>query len=991
MSQLSEPSGQPVNGISDDERPGLIDEDPATPRDDESIAASSQQTIPSTEAPNSPAADPSSSFKTELNDDRAASVIPSSLTPPPSSQVPLVAGAGIINPLGYGAPHPIGIFSPPATGLNGLGRDVMTTEYIPPTPQQIADAAAEELRAMLRACVAEHAKLKMEAAHHKLQYSLLSLQAEEDAKRAAVEHEMAKKEVDALRMAEHSRQARQDLTAASETSHAKYHQLKICYEEAVAENEDLRAKYKAARKVIQQKTTEIFALKDEQGMLLNRIRENRDHMHHFCSPGGIFHGASTPKTQTASPAQHKATPRQTPRSSTNREAPRDGEQNFMALLQALNQENNSAPSTPLPGHRSVSRAPSKHTRNVQSMSSLPTTPIGRSRPDGGLLPSADLVPQTEPPYRASRFMTDIPMAGKSSERRKSRESTISAEDNEELARQALQSVAAAASVSYASHGSHRSARRRSEEEEEVFESQASQAASEMLRRDPRESFEVASSVNSRDGTPAPADKSAKTQARLFGGLNKSGIIGSEKRKFSGHGETREEMAMRDPMMSPTKKLRVVGGLRDPDRVGLGIRYGLERHEAGFAVLAKAPTDVVILSSLRTPICRSYKGQLRDAYPEELLSVVLRATLDAHPDLDPARIDDVAVGVVLSELGGSKAARMAMNHVGFPSSTSLYTANRACASSLQSIALVAAQIRTQMVDVGIGAGMESMTRNYGSRAIPVDVWPALKSSEVKEARDCVMPMGLTSENVASRYGVSRGDQDRFAVESHLRAARAREQGWFKEEIVPVTTRWQEVDKEGNKVGEEKTITVTQDDGIRANASLEGLAKLKPAFKADGASTAGNSSQVSDGAAATLLMRRSTATALGLGDRIMGRFVGAAVAGCAPDEMGIGPALAIPKLLKQLGLETADVQRWEINEAFASQAIYCVRELGLEKAWEEGRVNPDGGAIALGHPLGATGARMVSTLMHGMKRNGDEVGVVSMCIGTGMGMSGLFVRE
>src|SRR5439155_48951 len=158
------------------------------------------------------------------------------------------------------------------------------------------------------------------------------------------------------------------------------------------------------------------------------------------------------------------------------------------------------------------------------------TPIGRSRPDGGLLPSADLVPQTEPPYRASRFIADIPMAGKNSERRKSRESTISAEDNEELARQALQSVAAAASVSYASHGSHRSARQRSEEEEEVFESQASQAASEMLRRDPRESFEVASSVNSRDGTPAPADKSAKMQARLFGGLNKSGIIGSEKRK-----------------------------------------------------------------------------------------------------------------------------------------------------------------------------------------------------------------------------------------------------------------------------------------------------------------------------------------------------------------------------------------------------------------------------------------------------------------------------
>ena len=410
-----------------------------------------------------------------------------------------------------------------------------------------------------------------------------------------------------------------------------------------------------------------------------------------------------------------------------------------------------------------------------------------------------------------------------------------------------------------------------------------------------------------------------------------------------------------------------------------------------AVLTKAPSDVVILSSLRTPICRSYKGQLKDAYPEELLSVVLRATLDAHPHLSPEAIEDVAVGVVLSELGGSKAARMAMNHVGFPNTTSLYTANRACASSLQAISLVAAQIRTDMISVGIGAGMESMTRNYGSRAIPVDVWPDLKASPVKDALDCIMPMGITSENVASRYGVSRADQDAFAVESHRRAARAREQGLFKDEIIPVTTRFQEVDREGNKVGEARTITVTEDDGIRANASLEGLAKLKPAFRPDGASTAGNSSQVSDGAAATLLMRRSTATELGLTGSIIGKFVGAAVAGCAPDEMGIGPAIAIPKLLSQLGVENKDVQRWEINEAFASQAIYCVRELGLEKEWEQGKVNPDGGAIALGHPLGATGARMVSTLMHGLKRSQEEVGVVSMCIGTGMGMAGLFVRD
>ncbi|TDZ62019.1 3-ketoacyl-CoA thiolase 2 [Colletotrichum trifolii] len=409
------------------------------------------------------------------------------------------------------------------------------------------------------------------------------------------------------------------------------------------------------------------------------------------------------------------------------------------------------------------------------------------------------------------------------------------------------------------------------------------------------------------------------------------------------------------------------------------------------VLKKAPSDVVILSSLRTPICRSNRGQLKDAYPEELLSTVLKATLEANPNLDPSKIEDVAVGVVLSELGGSKAARMAMNHVGYPSTTSLYTVNRACSSSLQAIALVASQIRTETISVGIGAGMESMTRNYGSRAIPVDVWPALKDSPVKDARDCVMPMGTTSENVAERYGVSRADQDAFAVRSHKNAARAREDGSFAQEIVPVTTRYQETDKQGNKVGEEQTITVAQDDGIRATVNLEALAKLKPAFKPDGASTAGNSSQVSDGAAATLLMRRSTATELGLTDSIIGKFVSATTVGCAPDEMGVGPALAIPKLLSQVGLENKDVSRWEINEAFASQAIYCLRTLGLEQAYEDGKVNPDGGAIALGHPLGATGARMTSTLLHGLGRCGGEVGLVSMCVGTGMGMAGLFVRE
>ncbi|KAL2104934.1 hypothetical protein VUR80DRAFT_9307 [Thermomyces stellatus] len=409
------------------------------------------------------------------------------------------------------------------------------------------------------------------------------------------------------------------------------------------------------------------------------------------------------------------------------------------------------------------------------------------------------------------------------------------------------------------------------------------------------------------------------------------------------------------------------------------------------VLKRAPNDVVILSSLRTPITRSYKGSLKDAYPEQLLSTVLAGTLRANPNLPPSAIDDVAVGVVLSELGGSKAARMAMNYAGYESSTSLYTVNRACASSLQAVATVAGQLRTGMAGVGVAAGMESMTRNYGSRAIPVDLWPALKESPEADVRDCIMPMGTTSEIVAAKYGVSRADQDAFAVQSHLRASRAQESGAFAQEIVPVTTQYQEVDKQGNKVGEARTIEVTRDDGVRSDVSLEKMAKLKPAFAEDGASTAGNSSQVSDGAAATLMTTRQRAEELGLASSIMGKFVSAVTVGCPPREMGIGPALAIPKLLSQHGLETSDVGRWELNEAFASQSLYCLRALGLERKWEEGRVNPDGGAIALGHPLGATGARMVSTLMHGMARDGSEVGVVSMCVGTGMGMAGLFVRE
>ncbi|EHY58921.1 3-ketoacyl-CoA thiolase, peroxisomal [Exophiala dermatitidis] len=400
------------------------------------------------------------------------------------------------------------------------------------------------------------------------------------------------------------------------------------------------------------------------------------------------------------------------------------------------------------------------------------------------------------------------------------------------------------------------------------------------------------------------------------------------------------------------------------------------------ILTKQPSDVVLLSSLRTPVTRAVKGGFRDAYDHELLSHILKATLAANPNLDPAKIDDVAVGVVLAELGGSKAARMAQLHAGFHERTALHTINRACSSGLAAVTSIANMISVGQINVGIGAGMESMTKNYGSKAIPTALWDELKNSPVENARDCIMPMGLTSENVAKRYGVNREDQDAFAAESHKRASKAQKSGLFDSEIVPVKVR-QYVPEQPDVAPNE--VVVDKDDGIRHDASLEKMAKLKPAFSKDGSSTAGNSSQISDGAAATLLMRRSTANELGLSKSIIGKWAGTQVAGCRPDEMGIGPAIAIPKLLDYTGLKTDDVNVWEINEAFASQALYCIRKLGLDVE----KVNPRGGAIALGHPLGMTGTRQLATLMPQLQEG--QVGVVSMCIGTGMGMAGLFVRE
>ncbi|KXH47753.1 hypothetical protein CSIM01_11703 [Colletotrichum simmondsii] len=568
---------------------------PTTPQDTNVLALnSSQVTLPSTEVPASPA-ESNQSFKTEVNDDRLSSsaVIPSSLTPPPSSQLLAHTGNGALQ-TAYGASQRSALFSPPATGHNATVRrdGGLGTEYIPPAPQQVVEATADELRAMMQASIAEHAKLKMEAAHHKLQYNLLSLQADEDAKRAAVEHEMTRREIEALRTAEYSRHAVRELSAASESAQMKYLQMKMWYEEAMDENEGLVRRVKMAKKVISHKEEEIIGLTEERDMLLNRIRENREHFHMLCSPGGIFHGAMTPKQPTVSTPQqpHRATPKQQTPRSANREArlvDRDhGPEPIAALLQALSQDNNSAPSTPTTAVRPAPRMPPKHTRNAQSLSALPTTPLSRTQrheQQSGLLPSVNLVPQSEPRYRYSNSQmipgTPPPaIQERVQERaRKSRESTISADDNEELARQALESVAKSASFLSQASRTSRGARRPlpggsgNEDEEEVYESQASQAASEMLRRDPRESFEVASSVGSRDGTPAPAEKSARLQAKLFSGITKSG---ADKRKFNGGVSNGHGQEARSDMVSPTKKMRVGGPLGgDNPKVGLGIQYG----------------------------------------------------------------------------------------------------------------------------------------------------------------------------------------------------------------------------------------------------------------------------------------------------------------------------------------------------------------------------------------------------------------------------------
>lgn len=497
--------------------------------------------------------------------------------------------------------------SPPVTGLNGLNpvRLVDATPgglYTAPRPEQVVAATPDELRVMLQSCIAEQSRLKMEAAHHKLQYQLLSVRADEDAQRAAVEQEMTLRQLDALRRQKPDpapRPLKRERSPGPDITHAMYDELRLLGEKALKDNERLRRDHdeankrlKAAKKLIVRQEEDTDSLREENDLLRNRLLDKRELWKTLASPGGMFH---TPKTAHASmsPAQYRQTPRQTPKQGTGRtDRDRDREaQPFAVLLQAATQENSSAPSTPVTPNRlsAGGRHPLKHSRGVQSLSSLPSTP-NNYRPRGSdLLPPPDLVPHTEP---ARRFVSrsfvpdtpDRPLSFSRDERdrqdrgRHSRESTISADDNQELARAALQSVAQQATT-FVSRGSpppraprvplpsHRSSQR-DDEDSQVYESQASQEASAMLRRDPRESFEVAPSQgNSRDVTPTP-DK--RLQSTLRGPVHKHGLTGPVKRKLEPTEDQRED-ARRDPN-SPIKRLRLAGGLREGNPIlGLGIR------------------------------------------------------------------------------------------------------------------------------------------------------------------------------------------------------------------------------------------------------------------------------------------------------------------------------------------------------------------------------------------------------------------------------------
>lgn len=391
---------------------------------------------------------------------------------------------------------------------------------------------------------------------------------------------------------------------------------------------------------------------------------------------------------------------------------------------------------------------------------------------------------------------------------------------------------------------------------------------------------------------------------------------------------------------------------------------------------KNADDIVITLAIRTPLCKGGKGGMKDTQLDYMVHHVVKDAIRLSK-LDPAIIEDVCLGNV----SNGKAAyicRAASLAAGIPTTSAASSVNRFCSSGLKAVQDIANQIACGSIECGLAIGAESMTE--GGDRLEKPFHEVILSHP--DGRDCMQPMGQTSENVGRDFNISRERQDRFAAESYRRAEEAQKTGLFDDEIVPFTTTIKDP-----KSGEEKKVTLTKDEGPRWGTTYEGLSKIRPAFKQFGdKSTGGNSSQVTDGAAAILMMKRSKAQALN--QPILAKFVAATVAGVPPRIMGIGPSVAIPKLLSKLNLDlNKDIDLIEINEAFASMAVYCTETLKIDPA----KLNVRGGAIALGHPLGATGARQIVTGLSECRRRKAKILLTSMCIGTGQGMAGLFVNE
>ncbi len=387
-------------------------------------------------------------------------------------------------------------------------------------------------------------------------------------------------------------------------------------------------------------------------------------------------------------------------------------------------------------------------------------------------------------------------------------------------------------------------------------------------------------------------------------------------------------------------------------------------------------DVVIASAVRTPIGKAPRGALRTTRPDDLAAFALSGALERLPQLDRSEIEDVILGCAMPEAEqGMNVARVASLRAGLPVTTSAMTINRYCASGLQSIALAADRIRSGSADVIVAGGTESMSYvPFGGNKISVNPWL------IDNYPGSYMSMGLTAERVATHYGIAREAMDEFSLQSHQKALAAIQTGRFDDEIVPITVTRTLIDEKGRTRAEESLFKT--DEGPRSDTSLEALGRLKPVFHAHGTVTAGNSSQTSDGAAAAVVMSAERAGSLGI--RPMARFVAFAYAGCDPEEMGIGPVHAIPKALKLAGLTLDQIDVIELNEAFAAQSLAVIKVLGIDP----GKLNLNGGAIALGHPLGCTGAKLTATLLREMPRRKAKYGMVTMCVGGGMGAAGIF---